>query len=253
MCRKVIVMDNGRIIAKGSPGHVASVWPELNQTNRITVQATSQTASVVPYPVSAKDRWHKLRLVAKMGYIFNKSSTRVRTTLVDSTSLPWRRRSCQFNSMSLHMSHDLPLLTDDLTADHFEPIVTPYGRQRARSISSRSNLCQQRSHHMSSLTTSATADESFAHPNRSVSFSFKLPVGFSLLNRRMRSVDRDPSARLSQTVSLYPSASMTSRRQSVLPEESSHSPEDNVNSDPRPSVMKLNSAGDMANNRRYCT
>ena len=169
---KVIVMENGRIVAQGTPSHVASVWPDLSQSGQKHASAEaglcSEELSGTSSESQAKNHWNKLRLVTKSGYLFTKSghhsreasrSVRRDSNAEVGNNQRWKRRSSRMNSLSLHMSHDLPLLMDELIAEQFEPAPTsPSGRQRARSISVRSNFVRI-SRHLSSLTTSVTADE----------------------------------------------------------------------------------------------
>jgi len=190
---KVIVIDNGRIVVQGTPSQAASIWPELNQStqNNPEVETGAET-SRTPGESQAKNHWNKLRLVTKTGYLF-KSAARERThSLIDPevrSHQRWKRLSSRMNSLSLQMSHDLLLFMDESIAEHYEP-GSPFNRQRARSISTRTSNFVRIRRRLRSLTTSVTADEPLTNHRR-------LP-GFKQRNSSV-------SLSLQPTVSMHPS------------------------------------------------
>lgn len=162
-------MDNGRIVAQGTPSHVASVWPELNQTSQNDPEVETEPGpNRTAGESQAKNHWNKLRLVTKTGYLF-KSAARERThSIIDPevrSNQRWKRLSSRLNSLSLQMSHDLLLFMDESIAEQYEP-GSPFDRQRARSISTRTSSFVRIRRRLRSLTTSVTADEPLANHRR---------------------------------------------------------------------------------------
>ena len=201
----VVVMDSGTILVQGTPEKVASVWPELLSHSSQPGQDAGGILS------RAKDRWNMLRLVTKTGYVFKAGSGRkedeMRSTEHGSHQR-WKRRSSRLNALSIHMSHDLPLLTDEMTIDELLPDAgcdRPYGSKSLRT------------RHLSSLNGPLPeALPSAPQQPRSISFSLKGPsAAFSsfLNKRRTRSRDRfsqihhQPAA-----VSAHPLESGTTQR-----------------------------------------
>lgn len=174
----VVVVESGKILAQGSPDYVASQWPELR---------IQQPESL--HPSKAKDRWNKLRLVTKAwGYVI--SANKRKEELNESTNHLWKRRSSRLNALAIHMSHDLPLLTDEMMVED----LIPDRLSRDRSYNSS----------MKSLKTRNSSNgESVPR-----SFSLKRPIGSFLMRRRPRSRERFNLKRhnTEQEVSLNPLA-----------------------------------------------
>ena len=134
----VVVMDSGTILVQGTPEKVASVWPELLSHSSQPGQDAGGILS------RAKDRWNMLRLVTKTGYVFKAGSGRKEDEMrltEHGSHQRWKRRSSRLNALSIHMSHDLPLLTDEMTIDELLPDAgcdRPYGSKslRTRHLSS---------------------------------------------------------------------------------------------------------------------
>jgi ABC-type multidrug transport system ATPase subunit len=200
----VIVLDSGNILIQGPPEKVASVWPELlNQPSQSAEDSSSLSKG------TAKDRWNMLRLVTKTGYVFKASGSRkedeIRIQPTDSEhGQRWKRRSSRLNALSIHMSHDLPLLTDEMTIDEILPDAgmacdRPYGSKSLRT------------RHLSSLNGPLPeALPTTPSQPRSISFSLKgSRAAFSSFvnRRRTRSRDRFSQRSINQpVVSLHPLA-----------------------------------------------
>lgn len=157
----VIVMDCGRVLVQGSAEYVAAHWPEL--------RAHPPEAG---HPSKAKDRWNKLRLVTKTwGYVM--SASRRKDELTDeSTDHRWKRRSSRLNALSIHMSHDLPLLTDEMMIEDLMP----------------DRLARDRTYNSSIKSLKARNSGDPAVP-RSLSLK-RQGIGSFLMRRRQRSRDR---------------------------------------------------------------
>uniref|UniRef100_A0A0N8CA55 ATP-binding cassette sub-family C member n=1 Tax=Daphnia magna TaxID=35525 RepID=A0A0N8CA55_9CRUS len=199
----VVVMDSGNILVQGPPEKVASVWPELLNHSSQSAQDSSSLSKG-----TAKDRWNMLRLVTKTGYVFKASGSRKEEEITihptDSVhGQRWKRRSSRLNALSIHMSHDLPLMTDEMTIDELLPDV---GMACDRLYGSRS----LRTRHLSSLNGPLPeALPSVPQQPRSISFSLKGPssVFSSFVNRRRtRSRDRFSQIHHQPIVSLHPLA-----------------------------------------------
>lgn len=199
----VVVMDSGKILVQGPPEKVASIWPELlSNSSQYSQNSSSLTKG------TAKDRWNMLRLVTKTGYVFKAGGSRRggEITIQPTDSVHgqrWKRRSSRLNALSIHMSHDLPLMTDEMTIDELVPDV---GMTCDRAYGSRS----LRTRHLSSLNGPLPEALPLAsqHP-RSISFSLKGPsaVFSSFVNRRRaRSRDRFSQIHHQPIVSLNPLA-----------------------------------------------
>ena len=161
-------MDNGRIVVQGTPGHVSSIWPELNQTSQNHPEVDEVESNRPAGKSTAMNHWNKLRLVTKTGYLFKSAARERNHSLIDpevSNSQRWRRLSSRMNSLSLQMSHDLLLFMDESIAEHFEE-GSPFNRQRAKSISTRTSNFIRFRRRLRSLTTSVTADEPLTNHRR---------------------------------------------------------------------------------------
>lgn len=208
----VVVMDSGTILVQGSPEKVASVWPEL--LNQHSSHSSSEQEDASNLLSKAKDRWNMLRLVTKTGYVFKAGGCSRKEDEMGSQSTTdsehgqrWKRRSSRFNALSIHMSHDLPLLTDEMTIDEILPDAgltcdRPYGTKSLRT------------RHLSSLNGPLPESlPSAPQQPRSISFSLKGPTAAfsSFLNRRRtRSRDRFSQIHNQPTVSLHPLADSSS-------------------------------------------
>ena len=199
----VIVLDSGNILVQGSPEKVATVWPELlNQSNQSAQDSSSLSKG------TAKDRWNMLRLVTKTGYVFKAGGNRKEDEIpIQSTDSEhgqrWKRRSSRLNALSIHMSHDLPLLTDEMTIDELLPDAgmacdRPYGSKSLRT------------RHLSSLNGPLPeALPTAPSQPRSISFSLKgSSAAFSSFvnRRRTKSRDRFSQRSINQPVISHPLA-----------------------------------------------
>lgn len=199
----VIVLESGSILIQGPPDQVTSAWPEL-------LDRSSQTAQDQSSFSKAKDRWNMLRLVTKTGYVFKVGSNRKEDEIANQSnhhsdhSQRWKRRSSRFNALSIHMSHDLPLLTDEMAIDE---ILPDGGLICARQYGSKSLRTRR---HVSSLNGPSPETLSDAHPqSRSTSFSLKgsrTAVASFLNRRRAKSKDRFSQIHHRPVVSLLPLA-----------------------------------------------
>lgn len=117
----VVVMDNGRVLVQGSPDQVAIVWPEL-----VRIEPTSRSNTSSPAQ-SAKDRWNMLRIITKTGSVFKSvkktddCGAQHQQQQQSTDGHRWKRRSSRLNALSIHMSHDLPLLTDEMMIEEALP------------------------------------------------------------------------------------------------------------------------------------
>ena len=189
----VIVMDGGRILAQGPPDQVASVWPELDRAWH------PEDSKIIPCAADgaakAKHRWNMLRLVTRTGYVFKNGRDSS-----DSAPIPrWKRRSSRLNALSIHMSHDLPLLTDEMIINEMtDPLLS--GAEFLRSA----NFNQRRSSALIPrfrTRTSTSTNDSYPH-KRSTSLSLKTSA-FSFF--RKKTSPRHMAGRLSlQPVSYHP-------------------------------------------------
>lgn len=229
----VIVLDSGNIFVQGPPEKVASVWPELLNQSSQSDQDSSLSKG------NAKDRWNMLRLVTKTGYVFKAGGSRKEDEITiqptDSEhGQRWKRRSSRLNALSIHMSHDLPLLTDEMTIDELLPdagMSCPYGSKHLRT------------RHLSSLNGPLPeALPTAPSQPRSISFSLKgSSAAFSSFvnRRRTRSRDRFSQRSINQpVVSLHPLADSSWNPQGTSSSNSSRTTSSNSNNY-RPSLFRL--------------
>ena len=200
---QVVVMEGGRVVAHGSPSSVAGAWPELDKVRK---SAESSSAVADSGRSKAKQHWNVLRLVTQTGYVFRKTPGR-RKTLPDPNQpemVEWKRRNNRLNS--IHMSHDLPLLTDELLQDvtlDMAPTGAGSFRQRSRTIVPRPGY--RRSRHLSSVSSATDAS----------AFGFlrsKFPAARSFLAARMslQPVSMNPRSSGDDSASLAPAESWQS-------------------------------------------
>ena len=171
----VVVMDAGRILFQGPPDQVAVEWPELVRPEPTTRSCTSSPAQ------SARERWNMLRLVTKTGYVFksvrksdggSEAAAMKQQQQQSTDGHRWKRRSSRLNALSIHMSHDLPLLTDEMMIEEDLPEGRAATIRRERLFINQGGSVRKR--HLSSLNgPPPEALPSAPQQLRSTSFSLR--------------------------------------------------------------------------------